>query len=963
MIIAAKKQRSIILTTHFLDEADVLSDRIGILKDGKLVTCGTSLFLKHSTPGAGYLLKYKSETPFDVQIHVEGAALNSNERGEQQWSLSFGAEKQIPDLLLALSASGVTDISLDLTTLEAVFLETGKEDFEQGREEAEDDNSEVDGSEHDNIDTSTNDDIEFGHGKEEQQARIWERRATISPISYLRKYRLVEHFVRTNAFKMKGSIFLNISLPMLYMIVGLVVVSQIPISSKGQTVINLPITVSTPWTAGEFFGVESLPNRSISPLQPVSLPLDLADYFDSSLPMIGGHFGNLTLSYAPNVDYFALQFGASVIANYSTWLGNSSILNDGIATSVQQLPYITESPFRFDLLFLPMMLSFGFAGLAFSVLDVLLLKGNNIVELFRVGGITEWTTYLGVTGYKLFTTFTPFFIVAIILGLALKTVLFGNGGRWLGTILVMLGYAYSSTPVGLILAKRFIKGEYKEVANWYPGVYFTFVALPYIAWSSALQAVPSAQDVILIIGDILCIVPFFAFQRGLGGVILVSTEFNDSKLSWGDVWAFDTRIWCTIMVMFIVGSMEWFFLYRLTSRREPKTKLTDDEVAEFGTPRDISHSPDVVEERERSRKDNEGINARDIVKAFAIDKKTKEGDSWGSKKERVIKPAVKGVSFGVRENEIYALLGPNGAGKSTIMNALASQITPEYGEISLGGVVCSESDLDTDHLYRDGSVSFCPQFDALFLKKTVDEHVKFYATIRGLDWDADATQEHINAIIELLGLGQHRTKEANELSGGYKRRLCLAVAMIGYPKVAMLDEPTTGLDPAARHLVWEVLKPSVRNGYDVATILLSSHYMDECQQLGTRIGIMIDGELVTTGELSRLQELYCTGLFVEISLQPNITDAIKSESEAIAAFADIGMDASVYESLPLHFKLKVGFQQDVGTNNHSVTQLAEAFRMLETKRLDLGIQFYSVSLMNLEQIFIDLSRKQFEGEE
>ncbi len=959
MIIAAKKQRSIILTTHFLDEADVLSDRIGILKDGKLVTSGSSLFLKH-TLGAGYILKYKSEVPFDVQSLVHGATFNSTESGEQQWSLSFGAEKEIPDLLLALSACGATDISLDLTTLEAVFLETGKDDFEEGIEDAEV------VSEQDNIDTSANDDIEFGHGKEEQQARIWERRATISPISYLRKYRLVEHFVRTNAFKMKGSIFLNISLPMLYMIVGLVVVSQIPISPKGETVINPPIKVSTPWTPGEFFGVEveNLSNSSVSPLQPVPLPLDLADYFDGLLPVIGGHFAeNLTLSYAPNVDYFALQFGAAVVANYSTWLGSSSILNDGIATSVQQLPYVTESPFRFDLLFLPMMLSFGFAGLAFSVLDVLLLKGNNIIDLFRVGGITEWTTYLGVTGYKLYTTFTPFFVVAIILGLALKSVLFGNGGRWLGTILIMLGYAYSSTPVGLILAKRFIKGEYKEVANWFPGVYFTFVALPYVAWSSVLQAVPSAQDVILIIGDILCIVPFFAFQRGLGGVILVSTEFSDSKLSWGDVWAFDTRIWYTILVMFVVGSMEWFFLYRLTSRREPKTKLTDGEVAQFGSPRDVSHSSDVTEERDRSRQDNEGINARDIVKAFAIEKKTKgEGQEWGSKKERVIKPAVKGVSFGVRQNEIYALLGPNGAGKSTIMNALASQITPEYGEISLGGVVCSDSDLDTDHLYHDGNVSFCPQFDALFLKKTVDEHVKFYAAIRGLDWDTAATQEHINAIIELLGLEQHRTKEANELSGGYKRRLCLAVAMIGYPKVAMLDEPTTGLDPAARHLVWEVLKPSVRNGYDVAAILLSSHYMDECQQLGTRIGIMIDGELVTTGELSRLQELYCTGLFVEISLQPNTTDAIKSESEAIAAFANIGMDASVYESLPLHFKLKVGFQQDVGANNHSITQLAEAFRMLETMRLELGIQFYSVSLMNLEQIFIDLSRKQFESE-
>lgn len=657
MIIAAKKDRSIILTTHFLDEADILSDRIGILKNGKLVTCGSSLFLKH-TLGAGYSLKYKSENPVNVQTLVTNARLGANEGDEQQWNLNFGVEEQIPDALLALSDNGATDISLELTTLEAVFLETGKEDFEEANEE-----DEVGRTNHDNIDTSANDDVEFGHDKEEQQARIWERRATILPITYMRKYRLVERFVRTNAFKMKGSLFLNIFMPMLYMIVGLVVVSLIPIAPKGETIANPPIKVSTPWTAGAFFGVESLPNNSIYPLQPVPPPLDIADLFDGSLLTIGGHFDvNSTLSYSPNVDYFALQFGASVIANYSVWLGNNSILDDGITTSVQQLPYVTESPFRFDVLFLPMMLSFGFAGLAFTVLDVLLLKGNNIVELFRVGGITEWTTYLGVSGYKLYTTFIPFFTVAIILGLALKSVLFGNGGRWLGTILIMIGYAYSSTPIGLILAKRFVKGDYKEVANWFPGVYFTFVALPYIAWSSVLQVVPSAKDVILIIGDVLCIIPFFAFQRGLGGVILISTEFNDSNLSWRNVWQFGTRIWYTILVMIVVGSLEWFVLYRLTSAREPKTKLTIDESTEFGTPQYADHNPDIEEERDRSRINDEGINTRDIVKAFIIEKKTKGGGGLGRrrKKERVIKPAVKGVSFGVRKNEIYALLGPNG---------------------------------------------------------------------------------------------------------------------------------------------------------------------------------------------------------------------------------------------------------------------------------------------------------------
>ena len=634
MIIAAKKSRSIILTTHFLDEADVLSDRIGILKNGKLVTCGSSLFLKHKL-GAGYSLSYVSEKPLEVQSHVDNAEMISNDSGGQQWRLNFGAEKQIPDLLLALSNSGATDISLDLTTLEAVFLATGEENFEGVNEAVESSAEESTSGVRNNVDS-----IELGHGKEELQARVWEQRAAVSPISYMQKCRLVEHFVRTNAFKMKGSIVLNISMPVLYMVVGLVVVSLIPIKTEGETVSNPPIKVSTPWTASEFFGVESLSNNSISPLQPIQQPLDLASYFHGDLPIIGGHFAeNLTLSYAPNIDSIALQIAVAVVSNYSTWLGNSSTLNDGISTSVQQLPYITDNPFRIDLLLLPMMLSFGFAGLSFSVLDVLLLKGNSIIELFRVGGITEWMTYMGVTAYKLKTTFIPFFFMTIILALSLKSVLLGNGGRWLGTILIMLAYAYSSTPIGLVLAKRFIKGDYGEVANWFPGVYFTFVALPYVAWSSALQAVPSAQDVILTIGDVLCVVPFFAFQRGLGGVILVSTEFNDSNLSWGDVWAFNTRIWYTILVMIVVGSMEWLFLYKLTSRREPKTVLTDDEITEFGTPKDICKNPDVVDERERSLKDNEGINARDLVKAFVIEKKTKAGEGlgFGRKKKRVIK--------------------------------------------------------------------------------------------------------------------------------------------------------------------------------------------------------------------------------------------------------------------------------------------------------------------------------------
>lgn len=220
-----------------------------------------------------------------------------------------------------------------------------------------------------------------------------------------------------------------------------------------------------------FFGVPALDYfNPIQPLIPAEPPATIEDYYQvGELPFLGGYYeGNSTLQYASELTPFALQVATTVISNYSAWL-NPNISIDGIATAVQQLPYIAESPFRIDLLFIPFCISFGFAGLAFSVLDVLLLKGDNSITIFRVSGITEWTTYLGVTAYKFTTTFLPFFVLLVVLGFSVGLTIFGNAGRWLGSILLMAAYGYSQTPMGLILAKRFIHSDFKSVANWFPG--------------------------------------------------------------------------------------------------------------------------------------------------------------------------------------------------------------------------------------------------------------------------------------------------------------------------------------------------------------------------------------------------------------------------------------------------------------------------------------------------------------
>lgn len=264
------------------------------------------------------------------------------------------------------------------------------------------------------------------------------------------------------------------SLQLMYLVAGLVLSTTIDVPNTGDVIVNSPIVLS-PYLFGAgtdlFFGVPSVDGvNPIAPIEPTDTPTTLEDYFIAGDPsIIGGHYsGNNTLQYAPEHSPFALQIGALILSDYAAFLNNNSAIT-GIVTTVQQLPYITDAPFRVDLLVLPLALAFGFAGMAFAVLDVLLLKGDNIVGLFRVNGVDEWMTYLGVMMYKCTTTFAPFFVLVIVLGLALQSVLLGNGGRWLGTVLILFGYAYSTSPLGLILGKRFIHSDYKSVANWFPG--------------------------------------------------------------------------------------------------------------------------------------------------------------------------------------------------------------------------------------------------------------------------------------------------------------------------------------------------------------------------------------------------------------------------------------------------------------------------------------------------------------
>jgi lipooligosaccharide transport system ATP-binding protein len=195
---------------------------------------------------------------------------------------------------------------------------------------------------------------------------------------------------------------------------------------------------------------------------------------------------------------------------------------------------------------------------------------------------------------------------------------------------------------------------------------------------------------------------------------------------------------------------------------------------------------------------------------------------------------VRGLGFEIRRGECFALLGPNGAGKTTTLRCCLGLIDPDGGSIEMVGLPVPESARAAR--LRVGVV---PQVDNLDPDFTVAENLRIYG--RYFDVDRATLAARIPRLLEFAGLGGKERMGIRTLSGGMKRRLTLARALINDPELLILDEPTTGLDPQARHLIWDGLRQLLTQG---KTILLTTHFMDEAERLATRLAVIDHGTMI-----------------------------------------------------------------------------------------------------------------------
>ncbi len=239
--------------------------------------------------------------------------------------------------------------------------------------------------------------------------------------------------------------------------------------------------------------------------------------------------------------------------------------------------------------------------------------------------------------------------------------------------------------------------------------------------------------------------------------------------------------------------------------------------------------------------------------------------------------AVRGIDVEVRPGEAFGFLGPNGAGKSSAMRMIGAVSPVSAGELRILGL-----DPASDGPAIRARLGVCPQEDSLDMEITVRENLTVYGRYFGLS--RAECRERADELLDFVQLADKAGDSVEELSGGMKRRLTIARSLINRPELLLLDEPTTGLDPQARHLVWERLFRLKQQG---VTLVLTTHYMDEAEQLCDRLVVMDNGVIVAAGSPQELIAAYSTKEVTELRFGAGEHEAVASKVSDLAERVEV----------------------------------------------------------------------------
>ncbi|ELK29428.1 ATP-binding cassette sub-family A member 7 [Myotis davidii] len=419
------------------------------------------------------------------------------------------------------------------------------------------------------------------------------------------------------------------------------------------------------------------------------------------------------------------------------------------------------------------------------------------------------------------------------------------------------------------------------------------------------------QNVSRILKQVFLIFPHFCLGRGLIDMVrnqamadafeLLGDGQFQSPLHWEVVGK-------NLLAMAVQGPLFLLFTLLLQHRTRllPQPKLRP--LLPLG-----KEDEDVARERERvveGATQGDVLVLRDLTKVYP----------W----QKI--PAVDRLCLGIPPGECFGLLGVNGAGKTSTFRMVTGDILPSSGEVILAGHSVTQEPAAA--LCRTG---YCPQSDAIFELLTGREHVELFARLRGIP-EAKIV-ETVSLSLENLGLQHYADQPVGTYSGGYKRKLATAVALVGDPTMVFLDEPTTGMDPSARRFLWNSLLAVVRKG---RSVVLTSHSMEECEALCTRLAIMVNGRFHCLGSPQHLKGRFGAGHTLTLRVPVG-------KSEPVMAFVAAtfpGAELREAHGSRLRFQLPPGGR----------CTLAHVFEELAAHGAEQGVEDFSVNQTTLEEV-------------
>ncbi|XP_063816982.1 ABC-type organic anion transporter ABCA8-like isoform X2 [Pseudophryne corroboree] len=945
-----KADRAMLLSTQFMDEADILSDRKAVISGGKLKCVGTSLFLKRKW-GIGYHLRMQVSPSCDPEIitslvrqHIHTAKLSTKTDQEIIFTLPFENMDVFPDLFTHLDGhvgQNIVSYGVSMTTLNDVFLKLeGEAEIERGDYAVF------------NQEMTSEEDREFLNSEMEESIQLMSDSgtATVSGMALWRQQVLAVARIRFLKLRhdMKG--FRALLLLLFLFIIPMIILFAISHNIKTINLWELKpdhYFLRSGDKAHKYYSRLLINNNTGAPIEDF---IDGVKSQDIVIDVINGPYNINTTTYKGAIEVTrdnqsytytivgnpraqnALPVLVNIISNAFLKTFNSKehiqIWNNPVLPSYEDEFHI----YMFLLSMIFMVFASGMAPhFAMSSIDDTRIKARSQL---RISGLYPSAYWFGQAMVDIPFYWLLLFVMISVLFIFNHRIIMDFSVALL-LIFHLLGYGAAIVLYVYIFAFIFRSGK-SHHDRWSfffvmtslaplmlaeidhpsrgptPSIYYMFL-FPHSALIELISTIG-----LIIEGDSYQVEHSSLMSACLVLLISYIHIILFSGILWLLEWRYGTR------------SLKRDPIFR-TSKRKPTIKPNPEELE------DADES--VLAEREivkhAKTTNNEEEKPVIIVDSLRKEFKVKTGTFSFKKKRRV---ATKNISFCVKKGEVLGLLGPNGAGKTTSIFMLAGDIKPTAGEV----VLC-ELDLPKTRVSDESTafLGYCCQNNPLWSDMTVKQHLEIYAAIKGMKKeDGDRV---IKRVAEALELKEHLEKQTRKLSAGVSRKVCFAISMLGNPTIVLLDEPSTGLDPKGQQRLWRAIRAAFKNKDRGA--ILTTHYMEEAEAVCDRVAIMVSGKLRCIGSIQQLKSKFGKGYLLEIKVKDSHhLDVIHQEIMRLfpqAARQDRFSSLLVYK-IPMD----------------NVQSLSQAFLQLEEAKRVYNIEEYSFSQSTLEQVFLDLVKEQ-----